>query len=73
MDTDSFSEGLAAVSVDGRNYIYIDRTGKQAISVRFAAASHFYRGLAHVKLSKAGGRFAYINRFGRRIFAYDAW
>jgi hypothetical protein len=74
---ESFSEGFAAVGNPDEGYIYIDSKGKQAIPERFALASRFFHGLAHVKLqggeSRAAdkGKFAYIDSAGRRVFTYE--
>ena len=69
-----FSEGLAAVGDPRDGYIYIDTAGKQAIPERFALASRFFHGLAHVKVGEGRadykGTFAYIDRTGKRVYTY---
>ena len=80
-----FSEGLAAVRAwndkESRDeYYYINKRGEQAFPERFALASHFFKGLAHVKIkstaeknindSEAKGSFAYIDVTGRKVFSY---
>lgn len=60
-----FSEGLAAVRVDGR-YGFIDRTGKIVIPARFEAAGPFIGGYAEVRLDGASGA---IDRSGKLVVA----
>jgi hypothetical protein len=79
---DDFSDGLAPVGKwndRGSEFYYIDKSGRQAIPERFVLASHFFKGLAHVKLkankkdadeSNLKGTFAYINVTGKKIFTY---
>jgi hypothetical protein len=80
------SEGLAVVG--GRNdkeaeydeYYYIDKQGEQAIPEKYALASHFFKGLAHIKIkstteknidrSEAKGSFACIDVTGKKVFSY---
>lgn len=79
---EDFVDGLAPVGrwddegEDGEFY-YIDKRGTQAIPEKFAQASHFFKGLAHVKLRpnkrwKEGDPevFAYINQGGKKVFTY---
>ena len=70
-----FSEGLTPVGDTEKGYVYIDTTGKQAIPERFALASRFFHGLAHVKIGAepspyGSGMFAYIDHTGKRVFTY---
>lgn len=71
-----FSEGLAVVGHPDEGYVFINSRGNQAIPERFALASRFFHGLAHVKLwdsssdSYAEGSFAYIDSTGKRVFTY---
>lgn len=58
-----FSEGLAAVSIDGR-YGYIDGRGETVIAPRFDLAGHFYQGLAEVLV---GNKAGVINRKGEFV------
>jgi hypothetical protein len=59
-------------------YWYIDQNGHQAIPGRFALASPFFKGLAHIEVlsravrneSKHTGTFAYIDSTGRTVFTY---
>jgi hypothetical protein len=85
----SFSDNLAAVGknwnekkFDYDDYYFIDKSGKQAFPETFALASHFFKGLAHVKLktkqSQADqynynykGTFAYIDTKGKKVFVYE--
>jgi hypothetical protein len=75
---ESFTEGHAVVGDHQSEYWYIDRDGKQAFPSRFALASPFFKGLAHVKvlsgLAAAEnihlGTFAYIDSTGRTVFEY---
>lgn len=83
-----FNDGLAVVGgelnekkFDYNDYYYINNQGHQAIQERFVLASHFFKGLAHVKLRSdknaansnnysEKGMFAYINTSGIMIFTY---
>jgi len=76
---EDFSGGLAVVGSLDSGVWYIDSKGKQAIAGKFAIASGFFKGLAHVRLKSAStddvetfssGKFAYIDRTGRRVFTY---
>ena len=58
-----FSEGLAAVSIDGR-YGYIDGRGEVVIAPGFDLAGHFYQGLAEVLV---GNKAGVINRKGKFV------
>ena len=58
-----FSEGLAAVRIDGL-YGYVDPTGKIVVAPRFRAAGSFSDGYAEVRLDGASG---IIDRSGRLI------
>jgi hypothetical protein len=68
---ESFSEGFGVLG-DEKGYWYINQRGEQAIQGKFAAASPFFKTLAHVRLLPRGSseRFAYINSSGRRVFTY---
>jgi hypothetical protein len=80
-DVDDFSEGLAVIFDErDESCYYINKRGNQAIPERFSMASHFFKGLAHVRLRATkrvkGGRdaestFAYIDPAGKRIFTYS--
>lgn len=50
----AFSEGLAAVRIDGR-FGYIDRDGRLAIEPRFDFAGAFHQGLAEIALDDHAG------------------
>jgi hypothetical protein len=63
-----FSEGLAAVQIDGQ-WGYIDERGKLAIPSQFAAADEFSEGLAFVEL--ASGTKAVIDQQGNVLFEAD--
>jgi hypothetical protein len=56
----AFSEGLAAVRIDGR-FGYIDRDGRLAIEPRFDFAGAFHQGLAEIALD---GHAGVIDRSG---------
>jgi hypothetical protein len=58
-----FSEGLAAVRVDGL-YGYIDPTGKIVVAPRFQAAGSFLGGYAEVRLDDSS---AIVDRSGRLL------
>ncbi len=80
-DTDSFSEGLAAVQVtpDDLNengtlglHGYIDRTGSLVIEPQFSSAGKFSEGLAGVSTRKkatAGFTQGFINRRGELVIS----
>ena len=55
-----FSEGLAAVEIDGK-YGFIDKTGKIVINPQFDWAFNFSEGLAAVEID---GKYGYINKAG---------
>ena len=72
---DDFSEGFAVVGDGPYRRWYIDQQGKRKIPGEFAAASPFFKGLAHVRLlqsadPKAPEGFAYIDTKGQRVFTY---
>jgi hypothetical protein len=70
---ESFSEGLAVVG-DEAEFWYIDTRGDDAFPGKFAAASPFFKGLAHVRFVSPGSaeanEFAYIDRNGQPVFRY---
>jgi hypothetical protein len=82
---ESFVEGRAVVGdfSKGGDFYYINKLGQQAFPLRYALASHFYKGLAHVKLKSENlkddneddlyraGKFAYITPSGKEIFIYE--
>jgi hypothetical protein len=61
-------------------YYYINKRGELAIPEKFDLASHFFKGLAHVKIksttekitdfSEAKGSYAYIDVAGKKVFSY---
>jgi hypothetical protein len=61
-------------------YYYMNKRGELAIPEKFDLASHFFKGLAHVKIksttekiidfSKAKGSYAYIDVTGKKVFSY---
>jgi hypothetical protein len=59
----NFSEGLAAVGLDGR-YGYIDKRGEMVIAPRFDLAGEFSQGLAEVAL---GDKVGVIDRDGNLV------
>jgi len=59
-----FSEGLAAVSLDGKSYGYINHAGELVIKPQFGYAEPFAEGLAAVKI---GDKFGYINPSGQVV------
>jgi len=79
----NFSDGLAPVGNWGdesedNEFYYIDKRGIQAFPEKFALASHFFKGLAHVKLKPKKTQkeddpdiFAYINPSGKKVFTYS--
>ncbi len=60
-----FSEGLAAVLVDGR-WGYVDTLGNLVVQPSYADAGSFAGGLARVKI---GGRWGYIDATGKAVIA----
>lgn len=85
---EDFSDGLAPVTVTWNetehrheSYYYINKLGQRAFPGSFMLASHFFHGLAHVRLTSRnhysdGGdadeksTFAYIDTTGRTVFRY---
>jgi len=61
---DDFSEGLAAVMDENRNYGYIDKTGKVVIPCKWESAKPFSEGLAQVK---EDGKYGYVDKTGTVI------
>lgn len=82
---ESFAEERAVVSDVGASgpFYYINKLGQQPFPNRYVLASHFYKGLAHVKLKSenlkdstenslyAPGKFAYINSSGKEVFTHE--
>jgi hypothetical protein len=64
----SFSEGLAAASIDEKRatYGYVDRAGRFVVPPRFEEAEPFSEGVAAVCC--VGERTVYIDRNGRPAF-----
>ena len=63
----NFSEGLAAVNLDGR-WGYIDRTGEIIIKPQFECALRFAEGLAAVGVRRQGQiKFGYIDKSGKML------
>lgn len=62
----SFSEGVAAVTMDGEKWCFVDRDGQTAIEGPFQDASTFACGLCAVKME---GKWGYIDRSGRLAIA----
>jgi len=63
-----FSEGLAAVEVDGK-WGYIDRKGQTVIPPQFHKAREFKQGRAKVEVEP--DRWCYIDRTGKAAFNID--
>ncbi len=77
---ESFSEEVAVVAANIQGpYWFIHKNGTPAFPEKFALASSFVKGLAHVKLfssnrdesDPSSGRYAYIERTGKTVFRYD--
>jgi hypothetical protein len=66
-----FREGLAAVSLDGERFGYINLRGEMVIEPQYPQAESFSEGLAPVQL---GDRYGFIDRTGQFIIEpqYDA-
>ncbi len=67
-EAEPFSDGRAMVNA-GRGAYYIDREGRTAIAGPFREATPFVNGLAAVLVSET--KVAYIDRTGKRVFAYE--
>lgn len=61
VSAEPFSEGLAAVSLDGQRYGYIDLLGQLVIEPQFTHAEPFREGLAPAQF---GDLYGYIDRTG---------
>jgi hypothetical protein len=64
-----FSEGVAAVRIDGK-YGFIDKTGKMMIEPQFTFASNFTGGLAYIANENGTG---YIDKSGKLVFYSDSY
>ncbi|HYL98798.1 MAG TPA: WG repeat-containing protein, partial [Blastocatellia bacterium] len=64
-----FSQGLAAVEIDGK-WGYIDTRGRIVIKPRFTQASSFADGQACVAMN---GRIGFINRSGRMLHQFEGF
>lgn len=72
-----FSEGLAAVSLDGQKFGYIDTTGNFVIKPQFISVDDFSEGLAFVTISQynvmiLGTTNAVINKKGEIVIYADS-
>jgi WG containing repeat len=73
---EDFSEGFAVVgNSPAGSFWYTDNDGQRAFLGDFRAASPFFKGLAHIRLSpsdaaKAHAESAYIDTTGQRVFTY---
>lgn len=65
-----FSEGLAAVEVDGK-FSYIDKSGKEIIKTEFEAVGDFSDGMAQVR--DPAGNHGYIDKKGRLAVAPQSY
>ena len=59
----SFSEGLAAVGIEGK-WGFIDKSGNEVVPLKYDWAGSFSEGLAMVKLD---GRWSFIDKLGNEI------
>jgi hypothetical protein len=64
VDIEDFSEGLAAVEVDGK-WGYVDTSGKMVIAPQFGHAQRFRGGTARVS---TGNRYGLIDKKGKFIW-----
>ena len=62
----SFSEGMAVLSIDGKNG-YIDKTGKIVIKPQFVRAEKFSGGLAKVH-PRTMDEYGYIDKAGKYVW-----
>lgn len=61
--TDSFSEGLGIVRLNGK-YGYVDTNGTEVILCKYDGTTGFYGGLAKVELN---GKYGYIDKSGTEV------
>jgi len=68
-DGEDFSEGLAAVKLNGK-WGFIDTTGKEVIPLKYDYAYYFREGLACVILN---GKYGFIDKTGKEVISlkYD--
>jgi len=70
---ETFSEGLAAVKVQGKGnsmWGYVDRKGQMTIPPRFELAGHFVNGIAPVKTKgHDGGLWGFIDKSGNFVIS----
>lgn len=59
-----FSEGLAAVTLDGKKWGFINTDGKMVIPAKFENATAFSEGLAKVKFN---GKYGFIDKTGNWV------
>jgi hypothetical protein len=62
VSAEPFSEGLAAVSLDGEQYGYLDLMGNLVIEPQFSQAEAFGEGVAPAQI---GDKYGYIDRAGK--------
>ena len=63
-----FSEGLAAVSLDGKTWGYIDKSGKMVIKPQFYCAGAFSEGFAVVYVRKKGEvKCGFVDKSGKIV------
>jgi hypothetical protein len=67
-EAEDFSEGLAAVLMEGR-WGYIDKEGRTALGPKWVAAHSFSEGLAWVYEQGVG--YGFIDRTGRMVFKLE--
>ena len=66
-DANSFSEGLAAVLIDGK-WGFIDENGKMVIEPQYEEAGKFSSGLANVMVGNwSDGKWGYIDKTGKVV------
>jgi len=59
-----FSEGLAAVSIDGQKWGFINTDGKMVIAAEYEKAASFSEGLAKVRID---GKYGFIDKSGTLV------
>lgn len=59
-----FSQGLAAVEIDGKAWGYVNKVGERVIAPRFTEASSFSEGLAAVSFNN---QWQYIDQTGKTV------
>ena len=66
-EVENFSEGLAAVELDGK-WGFIDQTGKEVVPLRYDDVEYFFEGLAAVRVGDwETGKWGFIDKTGKEV------